>query len=244
MKILFAGPSLHGSTVNLSGLEVVPPAKQGDLLKAVEAGARAIGLVDGEFGQHAAVWHKEILFALHGGVAVLGASSMGALRAAECAGFGMQPVGVIAHAYIAGTLDDDAAVALLMAPAEQGYAPLTEPLVDVVATLAALEKIGLIATNQHADLLDHAGAIHFALRTDDAIFDGVAEGLQLLTLYRAHRVSQKRLDAERLAELLRGLDVDTEPARPSFALSQSPYWKQRFAIAREMTNVPQTVSGL
>ena len=106
MKVLFVGSSLYGSTVDLSGLDVRPPASQGQVLAAVHEGATAIGLVDGEFGQHASVWHKEILVALKSGVTVLGASSMGALRAAECAAFGMIPIGTIAAQYLSGALDD------------------------------------------------------------------------------------------------------------------------------------------
>ena len=55
----------------------------------------AILIVDGEFGQSLSVWHKEILHALHRGIRVVGASSMGALRAAELDRFGMEGVGEI-----------------------------------------------------------------------------------------------------------------------------------------------------
>lgn len=46
-----------------------------------------------------AVWHKELLYTLQEGVEVCGASSMGALRAAELESFGMLGVGVIFQAY-------------------------------------------------------------------------------------------------------------------------------------------------
>src|SRR4051794_13144181 len=116
MRILFAGPSIHGVAPDLSGIALRPPAKQGDVAQAVLDGATSIGLVDGYFDAVAAPWHKEILFALAHGVGMLGASSMGALRAAECASFGMRPVGSIAHAYLSGDLDDDAAVAISHGP--------------------------------------------------------------------------------------------------------------------------------
>ena len=64
MKVLFAGPSLYGLDLDLSGIVLRPPAKQGDVIAAVRDGATAIGLVDGYFGGAAAVWHKEILYAL------------------------------------------------------------------------------------------------------------------------------------------------------------------------------------
>ena len=103
MRVLFAGPSLSGEISTLKrkfpGLDIRPPAACGDILRAVRDGAKAIGLIDGYFGDLPSVWHKEILFALHNGVAVAGGASMGALRAAECAPFGMVGLGSIYEDY-------------------------------------------------------------------------------------------------------------------------------------------------
>ena len=148
MKVVFAGPSIHGAPFDARGLELRGPAAQGDLTLATKQGARVIGLIDGAFSSVAAVWHKEILFALSQGVAVYGAASMGALRAAECAAFGMIPVGLIAHAYLAGELDDDGAVALTMGPAALGWPATTEPLVDVWATADHLVSMGILTREQ------------------------------------------------------------------------------------------------
>ncbi len=59
----------------------------------MEAGYRTLLLIDGYFHQVPSVQHKEILYALHQGLAVFGCSSMGALRAAELADFGMVGIG-------------------------------------------------------------------------------------------------------------------------------------------------------
>ena len=63
-KVLFAGPSLYGQDYDATGLVIRPPARQGDIHRAVLDGADAIGLIDGVFGFVPSVWHKEILFAL------------------------------------------------------------------------------------------------------------------------------------------------------------------------------------
>jgi hypothetical protein len=84
------------------GIEIRPPAVQGDILDAVRAGVCAIGLIDGHFEFAAPVWHKEILFALSIRVRVLGAANRGALRASECAAFGMVGVGRSTRAMSAG----------------------------------------------------------------------------------------------------------------------------------------------
>jgi hypothetical protein len=201
MKILFAGPSLYGTTPDLSGIALRPPARQGDIARAVLEGATAIGLVDGYFDAVAAPWHKEILFALASGVAMLGASSMGALRAAECASFGMRPVGSIALAYCSGRLDDDAAVALTHGPAELGYPPLTEPLVDVEPTLERLSTLGFLSTAEHVETWARASALYFKDRTDAALFAG--QPSTMLSAYRTHRVNRKAEDALLLLAELR-----------------------------------------
>ena len=94
--VVFAGPSVHGlGRHNLAGLDLRPPAGRGAILRAAADGAPAIGLIDGIYESEPAVWHKEILYALGRGIPVLGAASMGALRAAECAAFGMKGIGSI-----------------------------------------------------------------------------------------------------------------------------------------------------
>jgi hypothetical protein len=217
MKVLFAGPSLYGLGPDLSGISLCGPAAHGDVARAVFEGATAIGLVDGKFEAVAAVWHKDILFALANGVAILGASSMGALRAAECASFGMVPVGAIAQAYLSGALDDDAAVALLHGPKELGYPPFTEPLVNVQPTLWKLHELGLISDAEREELWLEACRLHFKDRTVDAIFDGAGSRRKALA-YEEHRVNRKGEDALLLITELR----KAVEAPPSGADAPSP----------------------
>lgn len=179
MKIVFAGPSLYGHVrdgriASAPSLVCRGPACQGDITRAVADGATVIGLIDGLFEQVAAPWHKEILLALSQGVAVYGAASMGALRAAECAAFGMIGVGEIYAGYASGELVDDDAVAQVHAPAELDYQPLTEALVNIEATLAASRGTGAIGAGEHDELLHVARRLHFKDRTIDRI---VAESL-------------------------------------------------------------------
>ncbi len=201
MKILFAGPTLSGLSPDLDGITLRPPARLGDIADAVLEGAVAIGLVDGYFDAVAAPWHKEILYGLASGVALLGSSSMGALRAAECAAFGMRPIGAIALAYLGGTLDDDAAVALCHGPAELGYPPLTEPLVTVTATLERLVALGLLDAAGGHRLLQRAQHLNFRDRTVEALFAGADSAMG--AAYRQHRVDCKARDALQLIEALR-----------------------------------------
>jgi hypothetical protein len=228
MKILFAGPSLYGADVDLSGLVARPPAGFGDVDAAAREGAVAIGLIDGFFGGQAAVWHKEILYALSLGITVFGASSMGALRAAECAPFGMIPVGQIARAYTDGSLDDDAAVALVHVPPEFGSMPLSEPLVDCLATIERMEEKRVIEAHEADALQTSARAAFFANRTVEAILSG--SGLSedrcaaLFKAYEDCRVRLKQQDALELVRHLRQAPEERSSVPPGFAFNSSPMW--------------------
>src|SRR6185295_18286818 len=112
----------------------LPPVSQGDVYRLARLGPRAIGIIDGYFDRVPAVWHKEILWALARGIHVFGSASMGALRAAELAAFGMLGVGEIFEAFRDGVLDDDAEVAVAHGQAESGYRATSEAMVNVRAT--------------------------------------------------------------------------------------------------------------
>lgn len=220
MKVLFAGPSLFGQSYDRSGLDVRPPARQGDLHRAVLDGADAIGLVDGVFGFVPSVWHKEILFALKQGVRVLGAASLGALRAAECAPFGMEPVGPIARSYASGERVEDADVCLAHAPAELDFMPLSEPLVDVEATVAAMR----VTETEAAALLAAAQAIYFVDRTVDAIVAVAGLPTSFADRYRAARVGAKTADALLLVDRLRALPAGRAEL-PGWSFVESGPWR-------------------
>lgn len=165
MKLVFVGPTVPDARSLYPGLGIRPPARQGDIFRAVEGGATGIGLIDGYFDHVPAVWHKEILYTLSKGVRVAGAASMGALRAAECAAFGMEAHGSIAADYLVGRREDDGDVAQIHGPETLGYLPLSEPLVTVEAVLEALRHTGLLAEAEHDRLLAVARALFFKERT-------------------------------------------------------------------------------
>lgn len=134
--VLFAGPSLPAADV-LDTIELRPPALCGDLAALLDDLPPAVGLVDGCFELAPTVWHKEVLDLLAHGVPVLGAASLGAIRAAELATMGMEGVGAVFTGYASGAIRRDDAVMLDHSPAELGFRPLTLSLVDAEAALAA-----------------------------------------------------------------------------------------------------------
>ena len=199
--VVFAGPTLFGLDRNryCADVDVRPPAARGDVAKAVDEGARRIGIIDGLFGDRPSVGHKEILFALAAGVQVLGAASMGALRAAECDAFGMIGIGKIYRSYRNGSRTADADVAIVHAPEELGYRPLSEAMVDVEASLKRLRALGLIAREEHRTIVASARSLHFSLRSWNAILQNTSTGhsrtAEIAVLLRRHRIDQKQIDA-------------------------------------------------
>jgi hypothetical protein len=133
--IVFVGPTLPKAEVErlLPGAKVAPPVAVGDVLRLR---AKRIAIIDGYFERMAAVWHKEILLALERGSQVFGAASMGALRAAELAPFGMIGVGGIYRDYARGHLVADDEVAVAHLPAEYGFRATSDALVNLRAGIA------------------------------------------------------------------------------------------------------------
>lgn len=228
MRVLFAGPSLYGLTPDCSGLELRPPARQGDVYDAVRDGAAAIGLIDGVFGAVPSVWHKEILFALSEGVRVIGGGSLGALRAAECHPFGMEPIGTIAQQYVSGMRTEDSDVCLAHCPAELDFRPLSEPLVDIEATLDVLEASGLITEAERAALLTAARELYFGDRTVERLLVTTtlpaSRRIEIETAYRDRRFSLKAIDALAVVERLRALPHLRGPG-PDWTFVESDPWR-------------------
>jgi hypothetical protein len=228
--VVFVGPSISlDAAERIAPFHYCPPAAQGDVYLAVRGGARAIGLVDGFFEGVPAVWHKEILYALSSGVHVFGASSMGALRAAELHAYGMRGVGRIFQWFATDLLDADDEVALVHGPAEVGYIALSLPLVNVRATLDAGVQTGALEASTAQILLRTARSIHFKDRTWKQILDVAGQDTTARDAswqwLSANAVDQKRLDACAMIEAMADLAADWPgPFRPDFLFEPTDAW--------------------
>ena len=205
--VLFAGPTLYNvSMPPMIEFDMRPPARCGDILKAVKRGAELIGLIDGFFGDCRSVWHKEILFALSHGVQIFGAASMGALRAAECDRYGMIGIGKIYTDFRHGRRTADSDVAVLHGPQETGFVPLTLALVDAEATIHCLEKSSAITADEASAFYQAARQLGFRRRTWDALFAAsgftVTQARQIKVEFREAFVSHKTQDAMALIDFM------------------------------------------
>jgi len=215
--VVFLGPSLPWDEARriLPRAKYCPPAGRGDLAAVADEDFNAIGLIDGVFYQRPAVAPREILFALERGVLVVGGSSMGALRAAELHSYGMVGVGRIYEWYREGIINSDDEVALVFHP--DSYRALSEPLVNVRATLEALTERGILDSNEREVLIAATKEIPFQLRNHMRIVQvAMQKGLDkqrsrmILRALGKWRVDQKKLDAQEVLKELRSLEPERQ----------------------------------
>jgi hypothetical protein len=194
--VVFLGPSLEvESAKELLDAEYRPPAARGDIFKAVREGARIIGLIDGVFFQDCAVAHREILFALEAGVKVLGASSMGALRASELDLYGMVGIGRIYEQYKSGALVSDDEVALLFDP--ETLEPLSEPLVNIRYNLELAEERGILNKEVKEEILRVAQSLYYPERDYEWIISTAEAKLKVDLGQLKQFLSEERRDLKR-----------------------------------------------
>jgi len=206
--IVFLGPSLDLATAR-SCLEAtyLPPIKRGDLAQ-VPPETGIVGIIDGEFQQTPAVSPKEILPLLDRGVTVCGASSIGALRAAELHTEGMIGVGAIFEMYRDRIIDADDEVAVAYSPST--LRPVSEPLVNIRFALCAAVAQGVIAEGEADKIINSLKDVYFPLRS----YQLVARMCPALAgFFQSERYDQKRDDALLLLQTIANL----ERARKSYA---------------------------
>jgi hypothetical protein len=231
--VIFAGPSIRSADIAaICDALVLPPAAMGDVYRVASGHPRAIGIIDGYFEGAPSVWHKEILWAMAQGIAVFGAASMGALRAAELSSFGMRGIGKIFADYLSGRLEDDDEVAVEHGPAETGYITISEPMVNIRATLENAVLEGIVPESLARDLAGLAKLQFYKERNWDGLLRlaqsaGIA-GPALETFAKwlpGNTIDRKRDDALQLAmAMAEFMALRQDPKPQSFALEWTVMW--------------------
>lgn len=232
-QVVFLGPSLSRAEAQhvLPDAIYLPPAAMGDILGALRRyRPHSIGLIDGTFLQNMSVFHKELLYAMDNDAYVLGASSMGALRAAECDDYGMIGVGEIYQAFVSGELENDADVALTHADADADYRPLSDAMVTIRAVLRGAQDEGLLTATQTNELIARQEQRWFPeRRVVDSLADAAELGItgdhlrELREFFKTQTrvLDPKRKDAIALLHAMRDLPDESPPAsaRPQTVMS-------------------------
>ncbi len=200
--VVYAGPSISAEQVHavLPQAQLRPPAARGDLLAGDWHPGDTAVLIDGYFRERRSVGHKEILWLLSQGVDVIGAASMGALRAVELAPYGMRGVGTVYRMFASGEVDGDDEVGVLHGPADMGYRVLTPALVSLRYGCQQGAGTGQIPAAAGQRIVTAAKAMPFTHRTwpdlEQALDEADRPGLRTLRqLIDAGDWDIKRLDA-------------------------------------------------
>ncbi|MGW8329900.1 TfuA-like protein [Streptomyces sp. NPDC055897] len=187
----------------LSGCSVHPPARHGDFISGKFTESDIIVLVDGLYHGTPPIRHKEILDTIAGGSTVIGAASMGALRAAELHSFGMVGIGQIFEDIRDGLIESDDEVAVLHTDGPQ-WQILSEALVNMRYTLTKARQASVITPSEEAQLLQAARALHYPRRSwkavelsckGDAALADAARRTLVFARDSGHSLNLKRRDA-------------------------------------------------
>ncbi|MEM1577094.1 MAG: TfuA-related McrA-glycine thioamidation protein [Archaeoglobaceae archaeon] len=216
--MIFTGPSLSHEEARkiFAQAEYRPPIKRGDALKALKDGAKILGIIDGVFLQDVAISPREIMEVLREGVIVVGGGSIGALRAAELCELGMIGVGEIFRMFKNGELESDDEVAVVVNP--ETFEALSEPLVNIRATLSALVTKGLIEVEKRDRLIEIAKRLHYSRRSYETLIEKTiregfitkSEAEKLLNTINENKVNLKKLDAIKVVEKVKEICLMAE----------------------------------
>jgi TfuA protein len=213
--IIFLGPSLsHEKARKIFDADYRPPARKGDFLRLAadfDVVEMAIGFVDGVFLQDYPPTPIEVYhLARKDGVLLVGAASLGALRAVELEKFGMVGIGKIFQLYKTGKVNADDEVAVTFA-SEGDYQLQSEAMIDIRYNLYLAHKKGVITEKAKSMLVRLAKEIYFPHRKYTYILEEARNRYPMLeseinsfgSYIRSNRKSLKEMDAIRLVKYLK-----------------------------------------
>lgn len=165
---VFCGPSLplEERTAH-PNVTYLAPAARYDVLRAAKE-YDAVLLIDGVFHHDLAPSPKECYEALTH-ARMFGASSMGALRAAECAPYGFTPLGAIANWFARDVIDGDDEVAVLTHP--KTHDSLSIPLVNVRFAAWLAYRRGLLTSSERDELVRASREVFYMDRTWEDVIE-------------------------------------------------------------------------
>lgn len=164
--VVYVGPTISAEQVSaaLPGADLRPPVRRGDLHRDRQLHYSLFVIIDGVFLQDEALPPREVIDIIEDGAIVLGAASLGAIRAAELWPVGMFGYGLIYRLYRRSILVDEDEVAVLFDP-NRPYPPLTAALVDIRWSLRKAKHRGEVTPLAAQSFLERARGMPFQERT-------------------------------------------------------------------------------
>jgi hypothetical protein len=249
--LVHVGPTLPAAEVRqlAPSAEVQPPIEGGMLGCTQPRAGDVVVMIDGYYRDRPAVRHKEIMHLIHQGVRVVGAASMGALRAAELDGHGMVGVGRIYRMFKDGEICGDDEVAVRHGPAELGYRADSIALVNLRFGSQRAVAEGVVSPDTAAAVVAAAKDMVFDERTWPRITAdlqgrlsdaGRAEVAALARYCSGRSCDLKAQDAKLAIEYSRGLlERGQSPVADPAANGQWPLW--RTCYLREWVNFWESI---
>lgn len=227
--VITAGPTISPAQIReeIPNADIRAPIAFGDAFcYGLTAGDRLL-IIDGLFLHRPSVRHKELLRLLDDGVTVAGASSMGALRAAELHLFGMLGYGEIFAGYRDGRIEADDEVAMVHGSPVDGYPVFVDALVNIRATLSYAAAIGVLSASDAVAMVNAARELPFTARHWTTLLVEACLPNELAPALRDLRQDVKYRDA--VVALRRVRDQDEPSVRPQVpATVWTVRWGQRY----------------
>jgi hypothetical protein len=221
---VFVGPTIAPADVaaRLPDVRVEPPVERGDLDRLSAEGVSTFLIIDGVFAHSLAVAPSEIVRVCRAGARVIGAASLGAIRAAECAPAGVDGVGAVCLLYRWRVIRDDDEVAVAVDPSH-AHRAVSDALINIRFAVVDALRHGLLDREGGRAVLAAAKGMHFSRRHWRAALAeaGVRECAALQAVWRESDV--KRRDAElALDQLARSSAAAIERARAGVRVPAAP----------------------
>jgi hypothetical protein len=224
---VFVGPTLPRAVAAaaLPHARVEAPLGRGELIRLRSEGVSTFVIIDGVFAQRLAIAPSEVVDTAMAGARVIGASSLGAIRAAECWPAGAEGIGAVYRLYRLAVLRDDDEVAVATDP-DAEYAAISIALIHVRWLVLAGLRNELLDRDRCTAVLAAARATRFERRSWAGIFGdaGVSLDSELRKLIAPCDI--KRRDAElalrHAAESANDASPRPRPARRRLAPYRMP----------------------
>ena len=211
-KLIFVGPSINSeyreSLNKKKDFLIRPPIQAGDIWKVLseEKDISHILIIDGYFYTKLSVLHKEILSAINQNKIVIGAASLGALRAKELNSYGMIGFGEVYDFYNRFPHTGDDEVGILHTDDMQ-YKNLSIPLINLRILLKKEKIINNKMKLYLSSLINRLEKVAFSKRTwqyinNITLNEFSIEYLDFPNLLKEYYVDYKSEDAKKSIESL------------------------------------------
>ncbi|RWN98054.1 MAG: hypothetical protein EOS06_25130 [Mesorhizobium sp.] len=195
--IVFIGPTASREDV----LSVLPdalvarPCRRGDLYRYRILKHSIFLIIDGVFGGSLAVPPREVIDVIKDGAVVIGASSMGALRSADCYPAGALGIGIVYRLYRRRAISSEDEVAVTFRE-DRPYPSLTDPLINIRVALRRAVNLGVMTTADGVSIVAAAKSTHYSHRTWSAAFKDAGVIPPMATQEFLKGADAKRQDAK------------------------------------------------